>query len=103
MGPKKDKGKNKMTIPPKESPKRPASGQPRETSPSKKRSPSPKKDGAGSNLTKKKVTLEEAFKMLQDTIESEHVKTRNALRDSGNQIIDLLEILGEELKKKNDQ
>jgi hypothetical protein len=47
--------------------------------------------------------LEEAFKMLQDTIESEHVKTRNALRDSGNQIIDLLEILGEELKKKNDQ
>jgi 7,8-dihydro-6-hydroxymethylpterin-pyrophosphokinase len=57
----------------------------------------------GSNLTKKKVTLEEAFKMLQDTIKSEHVETRNLFRDTTTQVIDLLEILSEELKKKIDQ
>jgi hypothetical protein len=47
MAPKKDKGKQKLIdefIPPIEARKRNSSEQPRETSPSKKRSPSPEKE-----------------------------------------------------------
>ena len=77
MAPKKDKGKQKMTIPPKESPKRPASGQPRETSPSKKRSPSPKKAGPSSlndkgerfqHLAQRLMTLRKEVKIQKDNL-----------------------------------
>ena len=47
MGPRKDKGMEKLIdefIPPREARKRNSLEQPRETSPSKKRSPSPEKE-----------------------------------------------------------
>jgi hypothetical protein len=50
MAPKKDTGKQRMAIPPKESErKRNSSEQPRDASPSKKRTPSPEKAGPSSS------------------------------------------------------
>jgi hypothetical protein len=102
MPPKTDKGKNKLVNPPKESPKRPASGQPRATSPSKKRTPSPEKAGPsssnhsggkvptsglkthdtekGSQDSKRQSTLD-AIKMLHSSFINENAITRNELKE----------------------
>jgi hypothetical protein len=107
MGPKKDKGKQKLIdefIPPKESPKRVASGQPRETSPVKKRSPSPAKAGHSDPKNEdtekgkqdsKKQSILDAIEIL---INNEGAKTRNEFKECLMPLVVKIEQLSESVE-----